>query len=417
MNFSYGESFAHKMDEQDSLKKLRNQFHIPLEYQRDQPIYFCGNSLGLQTKKAEKYVQQEIENWKLMGVKGHTKGDTPWFPYHEYLTEYTCELAGSLPSEVVVMNSLTVNIHLLMVSFYRPTKKRYKILIEDHAFPSDRFAIESQVRFHGFSPDKAIVTMKSVSGKPCITTEEILDYINREKDNLGMIFMGGVNYFTGQVFDMKTITEAGHEAGCIVGFDLAHGTGNVILQLHDWNVDFAAWCSYKYLNGGPGCLSGVFIHENHHGNTELPRFNGWWGHNKNTRFNSENSFDSLIGAEGWQCSNPPIFPLASLRASMELFHLTGIKSLREKSKLLTSYLYFLLKDLSLEIITPISDHERGCQVSISLGKRGWKVFQELTKKGVVADWREPNVIRIAPVPFYNTFYEVWKFSKLLKETM
>ena len=249
MNFSYKESFAHKMDEQDSLKKFRNKFHIPPAHQRDQSIYFCGNSLGLQPKNAEKYIQQEIDNWRLMGVKGHTKGDTPWLPYHELLTDYTSELVGGLSSEVVVMNSLTVNIHLLMVSFYRPTNKRYKILIEDHAFPSDRFALESQVRFHGFSPDKAIVTMKSRSRKQCITTDEILDYIDRNKDNLAMIFMGGVNYFTGQVFDMKTVTEAGHSAGCIVGFDLAHGAGNIILELHDWNVDFAAWCSYKYLNG------------------------------------------------------------------------------------------------------------------------------------------------------------------------
>ena len=417
MNFSYKESFAHKMDEQDSLKKFRNKFHIPPADQRDQSIYFCGNSLGLQPKNAEKYIQQEIDNWRLMGVKGHTKGDTPWLPYHELLTDYTSELVGGLSSEVVVMNSLTVNIHLLMVSFYRPTNKRYKILIEDHAFPSDRFALESQVRFHGFSPDEAIVTMKSGSRKQCITTDEILDYINRNKDNLAMIFMGGVNYFTGQVFDMKTVTEAGHSAGCIVGFDLAHGAGNIILELHDWNVDFAAWCSYKYLNGGPGSLSGVFIHENHHGNNKLPRFNGWWGHNKNTRFNMGNSFDSLSGAEGWQCSNPPIFPLASLRASMELFHATGIKSLRGKSKLLTDYLSFLLNDLPLENITPLSPKEKGCQLSIILKRRGREIFQELTQKGVVADWREPNVIRIAPVPFYNTFYEVWKFSKLLKEAM
>ena len=417
MNFSHEESFAHKMDEQDLLKKFRDQFHIPPAHQKNQSIYFCGNSLGLQPKKAEKYVQQEINNWRLMGVKGHSKGDTPWFPYHEFLTDHTSELVGGLPSEVVVMNSLTVNIHLLMVSFYQPTKERYKILIEDHAFPSDRFALESQARFHGFSPDEAIVTMKSPLGNPCITTDEILYYINREKDNLALIFIGGVNYFTGQVFDMKTITKAGHRAGCIVGFDLAHGAGNILLNLHDWKVDFAAWCGYKYLNGGPGSLSGVFIHENHHGNAELPRFNGWWGHNKNTRFDMENSFDSLNGAEGWQCSNPPIFPLASLRASMELFHSTGIKSLREKSKLLTSYLSFLLNDLSLEIITPVSPQERGCQLSIILEKRGREVFQELTQKGVVADWREPNVIRVAPVPFYNTFYEVWKFSKLLKEAM
>ena len=416
MNYSQNESFALSLDEQDELKDYREQFYIPSSKNREKSIYFCGNSLGLQPKKTEEFVQEEIDNWKTMGVKGHEKGDTPWFPYHELLTEYTSEIVGGLCSEVVVMNSLTVNIHLLMVSFYRPTKKRYKILIEDNAFPSDRYAVESQIRFHGFDPQDALIVMKSHDNHPHLTTEEICNYIENEKNDIALIFIGGVNYYTGQVFDMKTITEKGHISGAVVGFDLAHGVGNIPLKLHDWNVDFSAWCSYKYLNGGPGCLGGIFIHEKHH-HKNLPRFNGWWGHNKQTRFDMKNSFDSLSGAEGWQCSNPPILPLASLRASMELFHSAGMESLREKSKRLTGYLSFLLNDFPLEIITPNTPPGRGCQLSIRLENNGSDIFKKLNQKGVVADWREPDVIRIAPVPFYNTFHEVWEFTHLLNQIL
>ncbi len=416
MNYSQDESFALSLDEQDEIKEYRNQFYIPSSENREKSIYFCGNSLGLQPKKAEEFVLEEIKNWKTMGVKGHTEGQTPWYPFHELLTENTSEIVGGRSSEVVVMNSLTVNIHLLMVSFYRPAKKRFKILIEDNAFPSDRYAIESQIRFHGFDPQNALIVMKSQNNQPYLTTEEICDYIEKEKDNIALLFLGGVNYYTGQVFDMKTITEKGHNYGAVVGFDLAHGIGNIPLKLHDWNVDFSAWCSYKYLNGGPGCLGGIFVHEKHH-HKNLPRFNGWWGHNKKTRFDMRNSFDSLSGAEGWQCSNPPILPLASLRASMELFQTAGMVSLREKSQHLTGYLSYLLNDLPLEIITPNSPQERGCQMSIRFKINGREIFKILTQKGVVADWREPDVIRVAPVPFYNTFHEVWEFTKLLKETM
>jgi kynureninase len=416
VNYSQDESFALSLDEQDEIKEYRNQFYIPSSENREKSIYFCGNSLGLQPKKAEEFVLEEIKNWKTMGVKGHTEGQTPWYPFHELLTENTSEIVGGRSSEVVVMNSLTVNIHLLMVSFYRPAKKRFKILIEDNAFPSDRYAIESQIRFHGFDPQNALIVMKSQNNQPYLTTEEICDYIEKEKDNIALLFLGGVNYYTGQVFDMKTITEKGHNYGAVVGFDLAHGIGNIPLKLHDWNVDFSAWCSYKYLNGGPGCLGGIFVHEKHH-HKNLPRFNGWWGHNKKTRFDMKNSFDSLSGAEGWQCSNPPILPLASLRASMELFQTAGMVSLREKSQHLTGYLSYLLNDLPLEIITPNSPQERGCQMSIRFKINGREIFKILTQKGVVADWREPDVIRVAPVPFYNTFHEVWEFTKLLKETM
>lgn len=416
MKYSQDESCALALDEQDEVRNYREQFYIPSSKNRENSIYFCGNSLGLQPLKAKDYVLQEIENWSSMGVNAHTKGDTPWLPYHELLTQYTSEIVGGRNSEVVVMNSLTVNIHLLMVSFYRPTKKRNKILIEDNAFPSDRYAVESQIRFHGFDPKDALIVMKSRENSPLLTTEEICGYIENEKDKIALIFLGGVNYYTGQVFDMETITEKGHNSGAVVGYDLAHGVGNIPLKLHDWNVDFSAWCSYKYLNGGPGCLGGIFIHENHH-NKNLPRFNGWWGHNKQSRFDMVNSFDSLSGAEGWQCSNPSILPLASLRASMELFHSTGIKSLREKSKKLSAYLSYKLKKIPIEIITPISENEKGCQLSIKLNKNGRDIFNKLTQKGVVADWREPDVIRIAPVPFYNTFHEVWEFTHLLKEIM
>lgn len=413
MKYSAEKSFAKGMDAQDLLNKYRSQFSIPIKNGKE-VIYFTGNSLGLQPKNAKKYVDQELQDWALMGVLGHKGAKNPWLPYHEFLTDSTAEITGSQPSEVVVMNTLTVNIHLLLVSFYRPNSSRYKILMEDNAFPSDRYALESQIKFHGYDPKDALITVKSSMGDVCPSTEDILSEIELEKDSLALIFLGGVHYFSGRVFDMKAITDAGHSVGSKVGFDLAHGTGNIPLRLHDWNVDFAAWCSYKYLNGGPGCIAGIFVHEKYHNDQTLPRFAGWWGHDKKSRFDMPSQFEHIPGAEGWQCSNPPIFPLASLRASMEIFQSAGMEALREKSTSLTAYLSFLLSELPLEIITPLSNQERGCQLSLRMKKDGKSVFRKLTESGFIVDWREPDVIRVAPVPLYNSYHEVWEFAEKLK---
>ena len=413
MKYSAEKLFANGLDAQDPLSEYRSQFSIPVKNGK-QVVYFMGNSLGLQPKNAKKYVDQELQDWASMGVLGHKEAKNPWVPYHEFLTDSTAEITGSQPSEVVVMNTLTVNLHLLLVSFYRPNSSRYKILIEDNAFPSDRYALESQIKFHGYDPKDALITVKSSTDDACPSTEDILSAIELEKDSLVLIFLGGVHYFSGRVFDMKAITDAGHGVGSAVGFDLAHGTGNILLRLHDWDVDFAAWCSYKYLNGGPGCIAGIFVHEKHHNDQSIPRFSGWWGHDKKTRFDMPSQFKHIPGAEGWQCSNPPILPLASLRASMEIFKSAGMEALRNKSTSLTGYLSFLLSELPLEIITPPSNQKRGCQLSLRMKKDGKSVFNKLTESGFIVDWREPDIIRVAPVPFYNTYHEVWEFSKKLK---
>jgi kynureninase len=408
---------AHPLDAADPLAHFRERFHIPVQANGEPHIYLCGNSLGLQPRKVRSYLEQELRDWETLGVEGHLHARNPWLPYHEFLTESTARLVGAKPLEVVVMNQLTVNLHLMMVSFYRPQKNRYKIIIEADAFPSDRYAVESQLRFHGYDPAEALILLRSRSGDPVIPTAEILDIIAREGDQVALILIGGVNYYTGQAFDMQQITAAGHARGCVVGFDLAHAAGNLELKLHDWDVDFATWCSYKYLNAGPGAVSGVFVHERHAHDSTLPRFAGWWGHDKATRFKMGPEFRAIPGAEGWQLSNAPIFSMASLRASMEIFDEAGMPALRQKSLALTGYLRSLLvphlERLGIRIITPPDEKESGCQLSLQTSRGGRELHQRLTAEGVICDWREPDVIRIAPVPLYNTFEEARKFAEIL----
>ncbi len=418
MNFEANINFAQKLDAADPLKAFRNEFHLPKQPNGDPAIYFCGNSLGLQPKLAAAYVQQELEDWANLGVEGHFHARHPWMPYHQFLTDATAELVGAKPHEVVTMNSLTVNLHLMMVSFYRPTAQRYKILIEANAFPSDRYAVQSQLKYHGFSPQTGLLELPLRPGEVTHRTADILQFIETRGSEIALVLLSGVNYYTGQYFDIPAITAAAHAAGCCVGWDLAHAAGNLPLQLHNWDVDFAAWCSYKYLNAGPGGLSGVFVHERHAENFDLPRFAGWWGHDQQTRFTMPREFHPMRGAEGWQLSNPPILPLAALRASLEIFQKANIQRLREKSQLLTGYTAFLLNQIGkerLHILTPDTPSERGCQLSLVLPKNGKKVFEAITKAGVICDWREPDVIRIAPVPLYNTFTEVYRFYEILQQ--
>ena len=393
--------------------KYRDQFHIPLVNGRES-IYLCGNSLGLQPKKVKEYVNEELDDWASLGVEGHVHARHPWLPYHEFLTKSMADLVGGKQSEVVVMNSLTVNLHLLMASFYQPTSKRYKILMESDAFPSDRYALASQVKWHGHNPDDAIIQWRPLPGEYCLRTESLKEILDKEGDQIALILLGGVNYYTGQYLPINEITKLGHEYGITVGWDLAHATGNVELKLHDWNVDFAAWCSYKYLNSGPGSLGAVFIHDRHGQNLNIPRLSGWWGHNKETRFKMRDDFDPLPGAEGWQLSNPPILPLAAMRASMEIFDGEGIKNLRESSIPVTQSFYDELnKKKGIKIITPSNPTERGCQLSMLVENNGRSLFEYLFRNGVIADWREPNVIRIAPVPLYNTNQDINNFLEIM----
>ena len=420
INFEASESFARTMDGQDSLKDFREKFHIPKQSNGEEAIYLTGNSLGLQPKSTRAYIEQELEDWKNLGVEGHLRAKNPWLPYHEFLTEQMANVVGAQPIETVVMNSLTVNLHLLMVSFYRPTRERYKIVIEAGAFPSDQYAIESQIKFHGFNVVDSLIELKPRENEAILRTEDIEKTIAENGDSVALVLLGGVNYYTGQAFDMRRVTEIGHKFGSVVGFDLAHAAGNLLLELHDWNVDFAAWCSYKYLNSGPGGIGGVFVHERHAEAFDLPRFAGWWGHDKETRFLMGDKFIPIKGAEGWQLSNPPIFQMASLRASLEIFDEAGMKNLVEKSKQLTGYLEFLLnqiKDERISVITPSNPEERGCQLSIRVKNADKNLFKAITEKGVIADWREPDVIRVAPVPLYSSFMDVWKFVEILKDCL
>jgi kynureninase len=420
MNFELTKSFAEESDERDKLRSFRERFFIPKQKNGDDVLYFTGNSLGLQPKSTRSYIEQELKDWENLGVEGHFQAKNPWMPYHELLTEQMAEIVGAKPLEVVVMNSLTVNLHLLMVSFYRPTEKRYKIIIEKGAFPSDQYAVQSQLRFHDFEAAECLIELTPRENESCLRTEDILQTIRDNGDEIALILLGGVNYYTGQAFDFEAITRVGHEVGAIVGFDLAHAAGNILLQLHDWKVDFAAWCSYKYLNSGPGGIGGVFVHERHVSNPNLPRFAGWWGHDKKTRFLMGDEFVPIKSAEGWQLSNPPIFQMASLRASLNIFHEAGMKNLVAKSKKLTDYLEFLLGQIEtnrIEIITPNSSNERGCQLSIRVKNADKSLFAAITNRGVIADWREPDVIRVAPVPLYNSFADCWKFVQILKECL
>ncbi len=421
MQYENSLAFARQQDAADPLKHFRERFYFP-QFGGDDVVYFTGNSLGLQPKTTREYILGELDDWAAHGVEGHFHAKHPWMPYHEFLTEKTARLAGAKPVEVVVMNQLTVNVHLLMVSFYRPRGLRYKIIMEQKAFPSDQYAVESQVKFHGYDPDDAIVEVGPREGEHTIRTEDILAAIETHKDQLALVFFGGVNYFTGQVFDMSTITAAAHKAGAYAGFDLAHAAGNVKLQLHDWNVDFACWCSYKYLNSGPGSVAGAFVHEKH-ANSNLVRFAGWWGHDKASRFKMEKGFRPIPGAEGWQLSNAPVFSMAAHRAALDIFDEAGMDALTEKSKKLSGYLEFIIDEISaannncLEIITPRDWKARGCQVSVVAHGYGRKLFDTLMENGVMPDWREPNVIRMAPVPLYNSFEDVWKFGERLRDAM
>ena len=415
--------YAAELDNADILKDFRNEFYIPLINGKES-IYFTGNSLGLQPKATQDYVLNELEDWASFGVEGHFHARKPWMPYHEMFAAPLAKLVGALPEEVVAMNQLTVNLHLLMVSFYRPTKQRYKIICEAKAFPSDQYAIESQVRHHGLNPDDAIIEVAPREGEYAIRTEDILTVIKQHANETALVLFGGVNYYSGQVFDMATITKAAHAAGAYCGFDLAHAAGNVQLKLHEWNVDFACWCSYKYLNSGPGGVSGVFIHQKHIADTSLPRFAGWWGYTKATRFKMEKGFEPIPTAEGWQLSNAPVLSMAAHKASLDIFEKAGLDNLFAKGKQLSNYLLFIIDDLNskaskkqIEIITPGGENEKGCQVSMLMLDRGKEVFNALMQEGVIADWREPNVIRVAPVPLYNTFTDVFVFGQILKSIL
>ncbi len=411
--------FAYELDRNDSLAKFRDQFHIPQVNGKD-AIYLCGNSLGLQPKSTAEYINQELSDWANLGVEGHLHAKNPWMPYHEYLSVSMAKIVGAKSSEVVVMNTLSANLHLMMVSFYRPSAKRNKILIESDAFPSDRYAVESQIRFHGFDPEECLLELSPRKGEHLIRWEDIEERINSEGEQIALIMLGNTNYYTGQRFDIQKITRLGHQMGCVVGFDCAHGAGNVPLDLHDNEVDFAVWCTYKYLNSGPGSVAALFVHEKHHTTTDIPRFNGWWGHNKSTRFGMRDQFDPIPSAEAWQLSNPPILSLAAILASLKVFDEAGFSNLREKSMKLTAFMEFLLQDLSndlIEIITPKVIDERGAQLSLLVKKGGKALFDTITSEGVIADWREPNVIRIAPTALYNRFIDVYKFCEILKSQL
>ena len=420
MQFENTLSFAQQSDATDPLKNFRNKFIIP-EVNGKQQIYFLGNSLGLQPKSANDYIQRIMQDWANLGVEGFFHAPEPWMNYHDNFIHPLAKIVGALPHEVVVMNQLTVNLHLMLVSFYRPTSKRYKIICEAKAFPSDQYTFETHVKHHGYNPADAVIEVSPRAGEHTLRTEDILSVIQQHGDSTALVLFGGINYYTGQLFDMAAITKAAKAAGAMVGFDLAHAAGNVEVQLHDWGVDFACWCSYKYLNSGPGAIGGVFIHEKNH-DKDLPRFAGWWGYDKATRFKMEKGFNAMAGAEGWQLSTPALFLYATHRASLEIFEEAGWQNIQTKRKLLNNYLWFLLEEVNatsskriIEFITPQNERERGCQVSMLMLERGKEIYDGLMQHGTMVDWREPNVIRLAPAPLYNTFEEVWQFANALKK--
>ena len=416
MNYNISKDFAINLDAKDKLQSYQEKFHFPLQKNGEKHIYLCGNSLGLQSKNTTDFIQQELEDWKDLGVEGHFHARNPWLPYHEFLSDSYSKILGAKSSEVVAMNTLSVNLHLMMVSFYQPTKKRFKVLMEADAFPSDIYAIESHLKHHNLNPEKAIIRLKPRKNESFIRTKDVEEIIDNDGEEIALIILGGVNYYTGQVFDMKEITKLGHKKGIKVGFDLAHAVGNISLSLHEWNVDFAVWCSYKYLNSGPGSVGGVFIHERHH-KSNLNRFAGWWGHDKVSRFKMPEKFSPIQTAEGWQLSNPPILSLAAIRASLSIFDEVGMDALIEKSKKLTSYLVYLLENIESDRISIITPQERGCQISIRVKNGNKALFDKITDNGVIADWREPDVIRIAPVPLYNSYSDVYSFYEILAEIL
>ena len=425
----YSLTYAQQLDSQDPLAEMRQQFSIPKQDNGDEEYYFTGNSLGLQPKLAREYVIEFLDAWQARGVKGHFEGDYPWMPYHEFLTEQAAQLVGAQNNEVVMMNSLTANLHFMMVSFYQPQGKRTKILIEDHAFPSDHYAVASQLKHHHQNLDENMLLWQPRQDEELLNHDDLYKLINDHGDEIALILLPGVQYYTGQVLDMKTITEKAHAKGIKIGFDLAHAVGNIELSLHDWQVDFACWCSYKYLNAGAGSVAGCFVHQQHAQNTELNRFAGWWGHDKATRFKMDNNFKAMPTAEGWQLSNPPVLSLAAIRGSFDVIKMAGgIKALRQKSLKLTQYLLDLLnQELNgkITVITPTAEYQRGCQLSLMIDKQligelgidGKTVFNRIEAKGVTTDWREPNVIRVAPVPLYNSYADIYHFVRILKECL
>lgn len=412
MDFQNDLKFAQKLDKEDELREYRKQFYIP-DYQGAPVAYFCGNSLGLQPKVVKFYIEQELLDWKNLGVEGHMEAKNPWFSYHHFF-ESAAQLVGAQKEEVVVMNSLTMNLHLMLASLYKARGKRRKILMESSAFPSDFHAVQTFLELNNLDPSDIITELKPREGEYTLRTEDILNTIEENRLEIAMIMMGGVNYYTGQLFDIPAITKAGKKAGAIVGWDLAHAVGNVPLNLHDWGVDFAVWCTYKYLNSGPGGVAGLYVHEEHGNNLDLPRMGGWWGTEEKTRFQMDKRFVPQRGAAGWQVSNAPIFSMAMHKASLDIFEEVGIENLRAKSLKLTAYLEFLLKgNKNITIITPKEPTERGCQLSLLTKKNGKALFQKLKDNGIVADWREPDVIRVAPVPLYNTFADVYRLAEVL----
>jgi kynureninase len=421
MTFSADEQFALQLDSEDPLRHFRQKFHLPLGKDDKPLIYFAGNSLGLMPKAARAIVEEELDDWAKLGVDAHHAASTPWYTYHEALREPTARLVGAKPLEVICMNSLTVNLHLMMATFYRPASSRFRILMEEPAFPSDTYAIKTQIAHHGLDPRDALILSRARKGEFTIQTEDIIDLIEKNAGQLAVVMLAGVNFFTGQLFDIEKITAAARKRGIVVGFDLAHAVGNVPLTLHDWNVDFAVWCSYKYLNAGPGAVAGAFVHERHATNTKLLRLAGWFGNDPNTRFrlHLEPEFVPVASADGWQISNPPIFAMAPLRASLAVFDdAGGMGGLRAKSTGLTGYLEFLLTKIGSKkftLITPRNPDERGCQLSILAHEHPKELLKELETANVKCDFREPNVIRVAPTPLYNTFHEVWRFARILAQ--
>ncbi len=412
--------YAKQLDQEDPLAHIRQEFHIPKDESGKEWLYFTGNSLGLQPKTTQEYIQQELDDWAKYGVEGHFEAKNPWMPYHEFLTETMAEIVGAKPLEVVVMNTLTTNLHLLMVSFYQPIKTKYKIVIESDAFPSDRYAVQSQLKFHGFDVEEGLIEWKPRDGEELLYIEDLETILEEQGDEIALLLIGGVNYYTGQYFDIKRIAELGHAKDCMVGIDLAHGAGNIQPNLHESGVDFAAWCTYKYLNSGPGSLSGLFVHEKHAYKKDLPRFAGWWNHNKETRFNMRQPFDVMPGAEGWQLSNPPILSMAAIKASLDIFTKVGMDALREKSIKLTGYFEYLINQIGsdkIKVITPSDPQQRGCQLSVQVKDADKSLHQKLTENNVITDWREPDVIRCAPVPLYNSFEDVYRMVEILKSLL
>jgi kynureninase len=410
---------AQQLDREDPLASFRDRFIIPVQEGKEQ-VYFLGNSLGLQPKTTAAYINKIMKDWANLGVESFFHAPEPWMHYHDHLVNTLSTVIGAKRSEVVVMNQLTVNLHLMLVSFYQPAGKRFKIICEAKAFPSDQYAFETHVRHHGFDPEKAVIEVMPREGELTLRTEDIISVIQEHGEETALVLFGGINYYTGQLFDLKSIAAAGHAAGALVGFDLAHAAGNVALQLHDWNVDFACWCSYKYLNSGPGAIGGAFIHKKHHA-ANLTRFAGWWGYDINTRFKMEKGFVAMPGAEGWQLSTPAIFLYAAHRAALEIVEAAGWEAIQEKRLKLNGFLWSLLEELDqetggqqLRFITPREAHARGCQVSMLMLQNGKAVYDGLMKTGFIVDWREPDVIRFAPVPLYNSYTEVWNFVQALR---